>query len=172
MTEFEAASLAAQHVALWIAAAAAAAAIVASVGIWHGIRAMVRANKERAVILDQQRQASERRHEEVMAAHAEAMAEASQRHEKAMAAHEEAMAKANQRHEEVMAGIASQRNADERRHEEAMAEANQRHEEAMASLGGLIGGLERQTASLEAVVERTNRPDPRGFEEPEPGPAE
>ncbi len=150
MTEFEAASLAAQHVALWIAAAAAAAAVVASVGIWHGIRAMVRANKERAVILDQQRQASERRHEEVMAAHAEAMAA----------------------HEEVMAGIASQREADERRHEEAMAEANQRHEEAMASLGGLIGGLERQTASLEAVVERTNRPDPRGFEEPKPGPAE
>ncbi len=183
MTEFEAASLAAQHVALWIAAAAAAAAVVASVGIWHGIRAMVRANKERAVILDQQRQASERRHEEVMA-------EANQRHEEVMAAHAEAMAEANRRHEkamaahaEVMAGIASQRNADERRHEEvmaeanqrheeAMAEANQRHEESMASLGGLIGGLERQTASLEAVVERTNRPDPRGFEEPKPGPAE
>ena len=95
-----------------------------------------------------------------MAAHAEAMAKASQRHA-------EVMAEASQRHEEAMARA-------NQRHAEVMAEANQRHEEAMASLEGLIGGLERQTASLEAVVERTDRPGPwaRGFEEPKPGPAE
>ena len=44
-----------------------------------------------------------------------------------------------------------QHQADERRHEEAMAAlADQRR-----GLEALIGGLERQTASLEAVVERT-----------------
>ena len=40
MTAFEIASLA-------IASANAAAAIIAAVGIWHGIRAMARANDER-----------------------------------------------------------------------------------------------------------------------------
>ena len=55
-----------------------------------------------------------------------------------------------------------QHQADERRHEEVMAEGARRHEENMAALAdrrrgleALIGGLERQTASLEAVVERT-----------------
>ncbi len=72
MTVFEIASLA-------IAAANATAAIVAAVGIWHGIRAMVRANKERAVILDRQREADERRHEETMT-------RADQRHEETMTA--------------------------------------------------------------------------------------
>ena len=49
-------------------AVSALAALAAAAGIWYGIRAMVRANRERAVILDQQRQADERRHEETMAA--------------------------------------------------------------------------------------------------------
>ena len=81
MTGFETASLA-------IAAANATAAITAAAGIWHGIRTMVRANKDRAVILDQQREADERRHAEAMRAgdqrHAEAMqALADQRREAA-----------------------------------------------------------------------------------------
>ena len=42
----------------------AIAATVAAVGIWDGIRAMVSANKDRAGILDQQRDADERRHDE------------------------------------------------------------------------------------------------------------
>ncbi len=46
----------------------AIAASVAAVGIWHGIRAMVHANKDRAGILDQQREADERRHAEAMRA--------------------------------------------------------------------------------------------------------
>ena len=46
----------------------ATAASVAAVGIWHGIRAMVSANKDRAGILDQQREADERRHAEAMRA--------------------------------------------------------------------------------------------------------
>lgn len=50
------------------ATASAVAAAVAAWGIWHGIRAMIRANKDRAGILDQQREADERRHAEAMAA--------------------------------------------------------------------------------------------------------
>ena len=115
------------------ASLAIAAAVVAACGIWYGIRAMVHANKDRAAILDQQRQADERRHEETMATHAEAMA------------------KADQRHEETMAALASQRDVDERRHEEAM----QAHAGQSRALEALIIGLERQTASLETVIERT-----------------
>ena len=59
MTGFETGSLV-------IAAANATAAITAAAGIWHGIRAMVRANKGRAAILDHQREADERRHAETM----------------------------------------------------------------------------------------------------------
>jgi len=81
MTGFETASLA-------IAGANALASITAAAGIWHGIRTMVRANKDRAVILDQQREADERRHAEAIRAgdqrHAEAMqALADQRREAA-----------------------------------------------------------------------------------------
>ena len=53
---------------LVIAAANAIAAVTAAAGIWHGIRAMVRANKDRAGILDQQREVDERRHAEAMRA--------------------------------------------------------------------------------------------------------
>ena len=71
------------------AAASVVSAIAASVaagGIWHGIRAMVRANKDRAGILDQQREADERRHTEAMQA-------------------------GDQRHAETMAALADQRRA-------------------------------------------------------------
>ena len=78
MTGFETASLA-------IAAANATAAITAAAGIWHGIRTMVRANKDRAVILDRQREADERRHDEAMRRHDEAMQAGDQRHAEAMA---------------------------------------------------------------------------------------
>ena len=60
----------------------AIAASVAAVGIWHGVRAMVHANKDRAGILDQQRDADERRHDEAMRRHDEAV----HRHAEAMAA--------------------------------------------------------------------------------------
>ena len=46
----------------------AIAASIVAVGIWDGIRAMVSANKDRAGILDQQRDADERRHAEAMRA--------------------------------------------------------------------------------------------------------
>ena len=65
MTGFETASLV-------IAAANATAAVTAAGGIWHGIRAMVRANKDRAADARADRQATaeadERRHVEAMAA--------------------------------------------------------------------------------------------------------
>ena len=134
MTDFQTATLAAQHAALWIAAVAAVASLIsaaastaAAIGIWYGIRAMVRANKARAVILDRQHQADERRHEEAMAALADQRRDDERRHEEAMQAladrrhdderrHEEAMTA----HGEAMAALADQRQADERRHEEAM----------------------------------------------------
>ena len=61
----------------------AIAASVAAVGIWHGIRAMVHANKDRAGILDQQRDADERRHDEAMRRHDEAMQAGDRRHAEA-----------------------------------------------------------------------------------------
>ena len=80
MTDYEAASLAAQQAALWIAAAGAVAACVsaaawtvAAVGIWRGTRAMVDADKERAVIIDRQREADDKHHEEAMQQRREAM---------------------------------------------------------------------------------------------------
>ena len=76
------------------AAASIVSAIAASVaagGIWHGIRAMVRANKDRAGILDQQREADERRHTEAMQAGDQRHAEAMRRHDEAMRRHAETM---------------------------------------------------------------------------------
>ena len=138
MTGFEQATLTLQHVALWISAVAAAANVIAAAGIWHGIRAMVRANKDRAVILDGQREADDKRHEDAMKEgarrHEEAMNEIAarrkaddKRHEDAMAAHAEAMAEGVRRHEEAMKEGA-------RRHEEAMKEGARRHEEALKEI--------------------------------------
>ena len=115
----------------------AIAASVATVGIWHGIRAMVRANKDRAGILDQQREADERRHTEAMRRHDEAMQAGDQRHAEAMRRHAEAMQAGDQRHAEAM-------QADERR-----------HDEAMRALETLIA----RTAPVPTI--RRNRPLPR-----------
>ena len=68
MTDFEFVSIVVAAASAAAAFASAAAASAAAAGIWRGIRAMVRANKERAVVLDQQRQADERRHTEAMTA--------------------------------------------------------------------------------------------------------
>ena len=83
----------------------AIAASVATVGIWHGIRAMVRANKDRAGILDQQREADERRHTEAMRRHDEAMQAGDQRHTEAMRRHAEAMQADERRHDEAMRAL-------------------------------------------------------------------
>ena len=125
MTGFETASLA-------IAAANATAAITAATGIWHGIRTMVRANKDRAVILDRQREADERRHDE------------------AMRRHDEAVQAGNQRHAEAM-------QAGDRRHAEAMAAlADQRREAA-----GQRRALEALIVGMETMIERTaTKPGP------------
>ncbi len=94
--------------------------------IWKGLRLMERSNGERAVALEQQREADERRHAEVMAAHDETMAA----HAKAMAAHAKAMEESA------------------RRHAEAMEEGARRHAEAMAALAV-------QSRALETLIERT-----------------
>ncbi len=83
MDEYQAATLAIRTYALWAAYGQVAATLVIGSGqiavVLYGIRAMIRANRERAVILDQQHQADDKRHEE-------AMAEGARRHEEAMAA--------------------------------------------------------------------------------------
>ena len=90
MTDFEIASLAFQEMAAWAAIATAVVAVVVGptqcLLIWKGLRLMERSNRERAVALEQQREADERRHAEAMAAHAEAMEEGARRHAEAMAA--------------------------------------------------------------------------------------
>ena len=68
MTEFETTSLIVAGAGVAASIIGAFAASIAAAGIWYGIRAMVRANGERAVILDQQREADERRHAQAMAA--------------------------------------------------------------------------------------------------------
>ena len=78
MTGFEQATLAAQHVALWIAAVDAAAVVIVAIAIWRGIREMERDN-------DRQREADERRHEKTMAEITARCEAAQRRHEEAMA---------------------------------------------------------------------------------------
>ncbi len=72
MTEFEIVSLVIAAASAVATFASAAAAIVAAIGIWHGIRAMIRANDERGQqhreALKQQREADDKRHTEAMAA--------------------------------------------------------------------------------------------------------
>ena len=68
MTDLEIVSLTIAATSAAAAFISAAAAIVVADGIWRGVRAMVRVDKERVVVLDQQRQADERRHTEAMAA--------------------------------------------------------------------------------------------------------
>ena len=103
-------------VGLAIAFVNAVAACTAAAGIWFGIRAMVRANKERAGILDQQREADERRHDEAMRRHDEAM----HRHDEVMRHHDEAMRAGDQRHAEAMAALNELIQAGQRQHEATM----------------------------------------------------
>ena len=126
MTEFETTSLILAGVGAGASIISAFAASVAAVGIWHGIRAMVRANKDRAGILDRQHEADERRH-----------AEAMRRHDEATRRHDEAMQAADQRHAEAMAALADQRR-------EAAAAAADQHR-----------ALEALIAGMETMIERT-----------------
>ena len=72
MTDFEIASLTLQEIAAWAAVVAAVAAAIVGPAqcllIWKGLRLMEGSNRERAVALEQQREADERRHAEAMAA--------------------------------------------------------------------------------------------------------
>ena len=103
MTGFETASLV-------VASANATAAIVAAVGIWYGIHAMVRAARERARTLDQQREADDKRHAETMAALQTAFREMREADDK--------------RHAETMTALQTAsretREADDKRHTETM----------------------------------------------------
>ena len=134
MTDFEIASLTLQEIAAWAAVVAAVAAAIVGPAqcllIWKGLRLMDRSNRERAVALEQQREADERRHAEVMEEgarrHAEAMEEGARRHAEAMAAHAEAMAA----------------------RAEAAKEGARRHAEAMAA-------LKTRSRALETLIERT-----------------
>ena len=70
--DYQTATLAARHIALWISAAALA--VSATVGgaqcilIWRGLRMMDRSNRARAEAVENQRRESDQRHVEAMAA--------------------------------------------------------------------------------------------------------
>ena len=130
MTDYEAASLALQEVIALAAVAGIVVGFAQCALIWAGLRMMRRAADRRDVVMDQQRQADERRHAEAMKEsdrrHAEAMKESDRRHAEAMAAHAEAM--------KVQA--------------EATKESDRRHAETMQVLDG-------QRRALEVLIERT-----------------
>ena len=96
----------------------AVAAGIAAVGIWYGISAMVRSNKDRRDALVQQREAEDRRHGEAMAQQREFMA---QQREADDRRHGEAMAQQREFAVHQREALAQQREAEDRRHEEAMA---------------------------------------------------
>lgn len=70
--DYQTATFAARHIALWISAAALA--VSATVGgaqcilIWRGLRMMDRSNRARAEAVENQRRESDQRHTEAMAA--------------------------------------------------------------------------------------------------------
>ena len=148
MTDFEIASLTLQEIAAWAAVVAAVAAAIVGPAqcllIWKGLRLMDRSNRERAVALEQQREADEQRHAEVMAAHAETMAENARRHAEAMEEGARRHAEAMAAHAEAMAARA-----------EAAKEGARRHAEAMAALKTQSRVLETQSRALETLIERT-----------------
>ncbi len=148
MDEYQAATLAIRTYALWAAYGQVAATVLIGGGqiavVLYGIRAMIRANRERAVILDQQHQADERRHKE-------AMAEGARRHE-------QAMAEGARRHEETMAAFAESARADDKRHEEAMAALDELVRDGQrqaAALDESIQASQRQTAALDELLRRS-----------------
>ena len=130
MNEYEAARLAALHLGLWFAGAAAAAAVgsavaagIAAWGIWRFGKAMERANERRA-------NAEQNRHEEAMTALAQAAED-----RKAMQAQ--------------MAQAAAQA-AEDRKDAQAAAAESQK------VTNGLLAALERQGAALEKLIDRTD----------------
>ena len=121
MTEYEAATLAARHTGLWIAAAQVGVGLLQAAIVWYGIRAMQRAGDRRAREQDQR--------------YTEAIHHQDQRHDETMRKqdqrHDETMRLQDQRHDETM----RQQN---QRHHEAMRLQDQRHDEAMTVLRELI----------------------------------
>ena len=103
----------------------AVAAGIAAVGIWYGISAMVRSNKDRRDALVRQREAEDRRHGEAMAQQREFAAQQrealAQQREAEDRRHGEAMAQQREFAAQQREALAQQREAEDRRHEEAMA---------------------------------------------------
>ena len=112
MSEFETTSLIVAGVGVAASIISAIAASVAAIGIWHGIRAMIRANKERGADARADRQAAEaadqRRHAEAMRRHDEAMQAGDQRHAEAMAALNELIQAGQRQHEATMRALERQ----------------------------------------------------------------
>ncbi len=129
----------------------ASLALVASFGglalLYYGIRQMDRGGARRAA-------ESKRQHDETMRAFAEER-EASQRR------HEEAMKESERRHAETMRAFTEEGEASQRRHEETMAalaeegkESERRHEATMDSIKQNGAALEAAVKGLRAVIER------------------
>ena len=126
MTEFENASLIIASIGAAAAIVNAIAVTVAAFGIWRGIGAMDRANKERAATLDQQREADERRHAEAMTALNEMIQSGDKRHAESMTA---------------LNGL--------------IQSGDKRHAESMTALNELIRSGQRRTAALDELLRRS-----------------
>ena len=128
MNEYEIASLAAREAALWVAVAQVAATLVIGIGqiaiVWYGIRAMVRANDERALqqreALKQQRDADDKRHAEAMQRLDATRDADDKRHAETMQRLDAARDDRDKRHAETMQRLAAARDDDDKRHAEAM----------------------------------------------------
>ena len=105
MTEFETTSLILAGAGAGASIISAIAASVAAIGIWHGIRAMVRASKERGTDARADRQAAEAADQR---RHAEAMQAGDQRHAEAMAALSELIQAGQRQHEATMRALERQ----------------------------------------------------------------
>ena len=132
--EYQAATLAARHAGLWIAGAHVLVGVLQCAVVAWGIRAMVRANNERAAsAAEDRREDREARRED-----REAL-EAAQR--------EDREAREAAQREDREAREAAQREDREAR-EAARREADQRHAETMEA-------FKTQSRALEALIERT-----------------
>ena len=128
--EYQVATLAARHAGLWIAGAQVLVGVLQCAVVAWGIRAMVRANNERAVSAAEDRR--EAREAAERARHEAAAAAEHARRETAAAA-DRARREADQRHAEAMAAITAQN----------------RHVDTQSA------ALAEAVAALKVVVERT-----------------
>ena len=148
--DYQAATLAARHAGLWIAAAHVVVGVLQTAVVGYGIYAMIRANRERAeateASAERAERESDRRHAENMAALKALIDGQAEQHRESEAQRRESEA---QRRESE----AQRRESEAQRH---ILEAQAESLKAQAqSLDAHTRSLDAQTRSLEALLERT-----------------